>query len=160
MGWKKIMSHGTRHNCGVAILIPKHYKCDIKEVTIGKNGWSITLRGTFNDNNLTLLNYYAPTSDKGNEQQQQLQEILPTIHTHFAEIIWGGDMNMTLEPQLDKYKNTPGFCAAAIAVNSAEFAEIMTSADSVQIRRKSAFSASFSFLKLQNISIIKKVMAI
>jgi tryptophan 2,3-dioxygenase len=41
-----------------------------------------------------------------------------------------------------------------------EFAEVMTGADYVQIRRKSAFSAWFSSLKLQNISIIKKVMAI
>jgi exonuclease III len=100
------MSHGTRHSCGVAILIPKQYKCDIKEVIIGKQGRSIILRGTFNDNNLTLLNYYAPTSDKSNEQQQQLQEILPTIHKYFAEIIWGGDMNMILEPHIDKYQNT------------------------------------------------------
>ena len=53
-----------------------------------------------------------------------------------------------------------GFCIAAIAVNSAEFGEFMNSTDCDQIIGKSAFSASFSFLKHQNISIIKKVMSI
>jgi hypothetical protein len=53
-----------------------------------------------------LLNYYSPTADKTTEQQQQLEQILPIIHNSFSELIWGGDMNMTLKPELDKYGNT------------------------------------------------------
>jgi exonuclease III len=103
---KVFMSHGTRHSCGVAILIPKNYECDITDVTLSENGRHIVLRGHFNGNKLTLLNYYAPTADKTTEQQQQLEHILPIIHNNFSEIIWGGDMNMTLIPELDKYRNT------------------------------------------------------
>jgi hypothetical protein len=44
----------------------------------------------------------------------------------------------------------PGFCDSVIVVNSAEFADFMMSADVVNIIGKSTFSASFSFLKLQN----------
>ena len=29
-GGTVFMSHGSRHRCGVAILIPKQYECDIK----------------------------------------------------------------------------------------------------------------------------------
>ena len=73
---------------------------------MSENGRHIVLRGTFNDNKLTLLNYYAPTADKTTEQQQQLEQILPIIHNSFSELIWGGDMNMTLKPELDKYGKT------------------------------------------------------
>jgi hypothetical protein len=58
------------------------------------------------------------------------------------------------------YAVPPGFRDSAIAENSAEFTDLRTSADFVQMVGKSAFLASFSFLKHQNISIIKKVMAI
>jgi hypothetical protein len=105
-GGNVFLSHGSRHSCGVAVLIPKQYDCDIKEVTLSDNGRHIVLRGTFNGNKLTLLNYYAPTADKIMEQQRQLEQILPIIHNNFSELIWGGDMNMTLNPELDKYGKT------------------------------------------------------
>ena len=49
---------------------------------------------------------------------------------------------------------------SAIASNTTEFADLIIGVDCVNIVGKSAFSASFSFLKLQNISVIKTVMVI
>ena len=96
------MSKGTRHKCSVAILMPKQYKYNIDEVVLGDNGRFILLQGTFNDNKLSFLNYYTPTNNKTGEQKQELPKILPHIHDNFTDILWGGDMNMTLQPKLDK----------------------------------------------------------
>ena len=54
----------------------------------------------------------------------------------------------------------PGFCDSMIAVNSAEFANFMISVDFCKIIEKSIFSTSFTFLKHQSISIIKRVKTI
>ena len=59
------------------------------------------INGSFIGTPLTLLNYYAPTSDKQDEQIQELDKILPHITNHFTDIVWGGDMNTVLPPKLD-----------------------------------------------------------
>ena len=100
------LSHGTRHSSGVAILIPKQYDYKINKVESGDNGCFILINGTFNGIPLTLLNYYAPTSDKQDEQIQELDKILPHITDNFTDFIWGGDMNMVLQPNMDKYGPT------------------------------------------------------
>ena len=58
----------------------KHYTCTIDKVVLGDNGHFISINGTFNDTPLTLLNYYAPTSDKQDEQLFELDKILPHIN--------------------------------------------------------------------------------
>jgi exonuclease III len=110
------LSHGTRHSSGVAILIPKQYDYKINKVESGENGRFILINGTFKKYNvingnfngtpLTLLNYYVPTSDKQDEQIQELDKILPHITDNFTDLVWGGDMNMVLQPNMDKYGPT------------------------------------------------------
>jgi hypothetical protein len=89
-GGEVYLSHGTRHSAGVAILIPKEYDYSISKLIVGDKGHYILISGTFNDTNLTLLNYYAPTSDKQDDQQLELDKILPHITDHFTDIVWGG----------------------------------------------------------------------
>jgi hypothetical protein len=52
---------------------------------------------------LTLLNYDGPSKDKRQEQFDCLEGIKPLIIDNMHELIWGGDMNLCIDPMLDKY---------------------------------------------------------
>ena len=100
------MSRGTRHSYHVAILIQKYYNHSIEHIILGNNGQHIMLHGTFKNTRLTLLNYYAPTNDKQQDQFKLFKLIMPYINDYFAGIICRGDMNTTLQLQPDRCRTT------------------------------------------------------
>jgi exonuclease III len=108
MIWKKqwdgdiIMSHGTNHSKGVAILIPKEINYTSDAIEIDPQGRFILLSGTFEGKNLTLLNCYAPTNSNSKEQIIFLNTILPFITKYQENLLMGGDLNVHLNPEVDK----------------------------------------------------------
>ena len=96
------MSYGTSQSKGVAILMPKQLDYDIDSTELDNNGRYISLEGSFNGHNLCLLNVYAPTADKMNEQNEFLDKITPIIDNNSHQLIIAGDLNCHLTPK-DKY---------------------------------------------------------
>jgi exonuclease III len=105
--WKGqiFMAHGTTHARGVAILIPKSYKTDLIRTVIDENGRYIFLEGKFNGQELGLINYYGPTTDKQSEQIDYFHKLLPYINEISHKLIMGGDFNTCLAPEFDRYKS-------------------------------------------------------
>ena len=95
-------------------MIPKHIKCEIKEVKVDSNGRYVLVKGVFNNNALTLLNIYAPTQDKQQQQINLLDELTELINETADNLIWGGDFNLHLEPTKDKFQCTQTNCTQAV----------------------------------------------
>jgi exonuclease III len=62
-----VISSGSIHSRGVAILLPKGMEYEITECMLDDNGRYILLVGNFNGHEMALLNIYAPTADKCKE---------------------------------------------------------------------------------------------
>ena len=76
---------------------------DIKTIKKDDNGRYILMTGTFNTQELTLLNIYAPTGDKIKEQLQFIDTITEFINEHSNNLIVMGDFNTYLT-NLDTYE--------------------------------------------------------
>ena len=60
-GWKKIVhSNGNQKIAGVAILVSDKIDFKIKTITRDKEGHYITIKGSNQEEDLTILNIYAP----------------------------------------------------------------------------------------------------
>ena len=103
--WKGsvILSHGTANSRGVAILFHKYIKVKIDHQTVDEHGRYIFLEGQINDNDLALLNYYAPTSDKIQEQTDMIEKIQPYTSNNHHKLILAGNLNCWLQPNLEKH---------------------------------------------------------
>jgi exonuclease III len=99
-----IMCHGSQHSRGTAILFPKNMTYTLENIIKDKEGRYIFVEGTFNSHSLSILNYYAPTRDKVNEQITLLNDILPIISEHAHKLIWAGDFNNCISPE-DNFGN-------------------------------------------------------
>ena len=97
-----LMSHGTNHARGVAILIPKEISYTSDTIEIDPKGRFILLNGTFEGKNITLLNCYAPTNSKSKDQINFLNSLLPLITKYQENLLMGGDLNVHLNPDIDK----------------------------------------------------------
>jgi hypothetical protein len=51
---------------------------------------------------MALLNFYAPTKTNVQEQINAFEEIRPLIVNHHDRLILGGDLNLYLDPKMDK----------------------------------------------------------
>jgi exonuclease III len=106
--WKKqwdgdiFMSHGTNHSKGVAILIPKEISYISEATVIDSDGRFILIHGTFEGKELSLLNCYAPTCSNPKTQKEFLNTLLPVITKYQENLIWAGDLNVHLNPAMDK----------------------------------------------------------
>ena len=60
-GWKNIL-HGNREQkkAGVAILISDKIDLKIKKITWDKEGHYIMIKGSFQEEDITIVNIYAP----------------------------------------------------------------------------------------------------
>ena len=88
-----ILSNGTANSRGVAILFHQDIKVKIDHKTVDENGRYIFLEGQINDNDLALLNYYAPTSDKTQEQIDMIEKLQPFMYNSHHKLILAGDLN-------------------------------------------------------------------
>jgi exonuclease III len=113
--WKKewqgemYISSGTSQSKGTAILIAPNIDYAIDKTEIDKQGRYVMLTGTFNGHNLCLLNVYAPTADKKNEQLKFLDQIIPLLENNTRKMILAGDLNTHLaseDKHGDKYIET------------------------------------------------------
>ena len=60
-GWKKIFhTNGNQKNAGVAILISDKIDFEIKAVKRDKEGHYIMIKGLIQEENITIINIYAP----------------------------------------------------------------------------------------------------
>ena len=60
-GWKKILhANGNQKKAGVAILISEKTDFKIKNVTRHKEGHYIMIKGSIQEEDITIINIYAP----------------------------------------------------------------------------------------------------
>ena len=97
------LSHGSSNSRGVCTIISNDLDYSVNECVSDENGRFILLDLTLGSNNLILLNVYAPTKDKLQEQNNFLKTILDLTNEYIGKnIIIGGDFNTCLNPQVDK----------------------------------------------------------
>ena len=98
-----IFNHGTNMSKGVAIVIPKSMEFTINKQVSDNNGRILLLDIDLGDQNLILVNVYAPTKDKEKEQIDFI-DVLRTMLEEYNDrnIVIGGDFNTYLDPNLDK----------------------------------------------------------
>ena len=61
-GWKKIFNvNGDEKKRGVAILISDKINCGIKALKRDKEGHYITIKGSIQEEDITIINICAPT---------------------------------------------------------------------------------------------------
>ena len=60
-GWKKIFhENGNQKKAGVAILVSDKIDFQIKNVTRDKEGHYIMIKGSIQEEDITIINIYAP----------------------------------------------------------------------------------------------------
>ena len=60
-GWKNTFhAHGKQKKAGVAILVSDKIDLKIKKITRDKEGHSIMIRGSIQEEDITIVNIYAP----------------------------------------------------------------------------------------------------
>ena len=101
-------SYGTASSKGTVILIPSYIDIKITSINCDEEGRYVMLESHFEEQELVLLNYYAPTQDKKQEQMVYLEKVLNLIADKSHKLIWGGDFNMYLDPVKDRYKPQSG----------------------------------------------------
>ena len=100
-------SHGTTTARGVAILIPHSLDVIVNNIDTDKEGRYVSLNVIFGEAELCLINAYAPTKDKEDKQVDFLQFVRNQISDlGDKNILLGGDLNVYLNPELDKKGGT------------------------------------------------------
>ena len=100
-------SHGSCGSCGVAILFPKKLDVSVNHIINDTHGRFLLLDVTIDEQNFILINIYAPTKDKENEQIALLNDIKNVLVDYMDKIIIiGGDFNTCLNPDIDKSGGT------------------------------------------------------
>ena len=75
-GWKNIFhANGKQKKAGVAILISDKTDLKIKKITIDKEGYYIMITGSIQEENITILNIYAPNIGAPQYIRQTLTDI-------------------------------------------------------------------------------------
>ena len=95
-GWKKIFhANGNQKKAGVAILISDKIDFKIKTFTRDKEGYSIMIKGSIQEEDITIVNIYAPNIGA----PQYIRQILTAIKGEIdSNTIIVGDFNTPLSP--------------------------------------------------------------
>ena len=89
MGWKKILhANGNQKKAGVAILISDKIDFKIRNVTRDKEGHYIMIQGSIQEEDITIINIYAPNIGSPQCIRQLLTAIKEEIDSN--TIIVGG----------------------------------------------------------------------
>ena len=95
-GWKKIfLANGNQKKAGVAILVSDKMDFKIKTITREKEGHYITIKGSIQEEDITLVNIYAPDIGAPQYIRQMLTAIKGEID---STTIIVGDFNTPLSP--------------------------------------------------------------
>lgn len=89
----------TKHR-GVLIAISKTVPFICSKQIADPNGRYLILQGTVQDNEVTIMSYYAPNTNPG----PFLTHVCSLLRSHQkGTLLLAGDSNVTLNPSLDKY---------------------------------------------------------
>ena len=95
-GWKKVFhANGNQNKAGVAILISDKIHFKTKTTTRDKEGHYIMIKGSIQEEDITIVNIYAPNI----EAPQYIRQILTSIKREISSnTIIVGDFNTPLSP--------------------------------------------------------------
>ena len=93
--WKKIFhANGNQKKAGVAILISDKIDFKIKTITRDKEGLYITIKGSIQEEDVTIVNTYAPNIGA----PQYIRQMLTAIKGEIDSNTKIGDFNTPLLP--------------------------------------------------------------
>ena len=93
-GWKNIFhANGKQNKPGIAILISDKIDLKIKKITRGKEGQYITIKGSIQEEDKTIVNIYAPNIGAPQYVWQALTSIKEEINSNTIVV---GDFNTPL----------------------------------------------------------------
>ena len=100
-GWKKIFhANGNQRKAGVAILISDKIDFKIKTVTRDKEGHYIMIKGSIQEEDITIINIYAPNIGAPQYIRQMLTSMKGEIDSN--KIVVG-----TLTPHIHQWTGYP-----------------------------------------------------
>ena len=74
-GWKNIFhANGKQNKAGVAILISEKIDLKINQITRDKEGHYIMIKGSIQEEYITIVNIYAPSTDATQYIRQKLTD--------------------------------------------------------------------------------------
>ena len=86
-GWKKIFhANGNRNKAGVAITISDKIDFKIKNATRDKEGYYIMIRGSIQEDDITIINIYAPNIGAPQYIRQLLTAIKEEIDSNTIRV--------------------------------------------------------------------------
>ena len=95
-GWKKIFhANGNQKKAGVAILISEKIHFKIKTITRDKEGHYIMIKGSTQEEDITIVNTYVPNIGAPQYIRQMLTAIKGEINSNTIRV---GDFNTPLSP--------------------------------------------------------------
>ena len=97
-------SHGSKHSCGIAILIRKTFDFKALEIHKDCNGRYIFIKAEIQDEIIYLLNVYAPNTEKDKHTFFRcLHDKIKEANISINDVIFmGGDWNSIMSGNLDK----------------------------------------------------------
>ena len=99
-GWKKIFhANGNQKKAGVAILMSDKIDFKTKTITRDKEGHYIIIKGSIQEDHITIVNIYAPNIGAPQYIRQMITAIKEEID---SDTITVGDFNTPLSP-MDRY---------------------------------------------------------
>ena len=94
-GWKKIFhANGNQKKAGVAILISDKIDFKMKNVSRGKEGHYIMIKGSIQEEDITIINIYAPNIGA----PQYIRQLLTALKEEIDSNTIVGDFNTSLTP--------------------------------------------------------------
>jgi len=82
-GWKNIFhANGKQKQAGVSILISDKIDLKIKKITRDKEGHYIMIKGSIQEEDITIVNIYAPNI----EAPQYIRQTLLLLLSHFSRV--------------------------------------------------------------------------
>ena len=95
-GWKKIFhANGNQKKAGIAILISDKIDFKIKTITRDKEGHYIMIKGSIQEEDITLINIYAPNIGAPQYIRQMLTTMKGEINSNTIIV---ADFNTPLSP--------------------------------------------------------------
>ena len=95
-GWKNIFhANGKQKKAGVAILISDKIDLKIKKITRDKEGHYIMIKGSIQEEDITIVNIYAPHKGAPQYIRQTLTDIKGEIDSNRVIV---GDFNTPITP--------------------------------------------------------------
>ena len=95
-GWKHTFhANGKQKKAGVAVLVSEKIDLKIKKITRDKEGYYIMIKGSIQEEDMTIVNIYAPNLEARQNIRRTLTDIKGEIDSSTVIV---GDFNTPLTP--------------------------------------------------------------